>query len=97
MAEVKATLTAIMYDDKQRVRGVSYSTTIPTSLPISISTEIISDMIKLHLSHVEKINGTSKIYGRLSGITANLTQECYSFSVDGQPRQLLEKIIYDYD
>ena len=97
MAEVKATLTAIMYDDKQRVRGVSYNTTIPTSLPIEVASEIISDMVKLYLTHTEKINGTLKMCGRLSGITASLTQECYSFSVDGQPKQLLETITYDYD
>ncbi len=97
MAEIKATLTAIYYDDKERMTGLSYNTTIPTSLPISIANEIIYDIVESNLSHIENVNGSPKKYGKLSGVTANLTQECYCFSVTGTPRQLLQEINFDYE
>lgn len=68
MATVKASLTTIMYDNKDKVVGVSYNTTIPTSLPIWFASEIIRDIIGMHLSHTERINGANKLYGKLSCI-----------------------------
>lgn len=96
MAEIKATLSAVYYDGKGVNAGLAYTTTIPVSVPIETAERIINDIVCKHFSHTENVNNALKTFGALTGITANLGQDCYSFTVGKHPKSAPEEIIYPY-
>ena len=77
--KVMVTQRIVNYDTKLNVTGASYSTTLPLdTTPLEIAYEVMCIIAQ-------------DIGGDLSGLSADIGQNCYSFSVSGEPKNIADK------
>lgn len=86
--EILITQMSINYDKKLNVTSVSYATTIPTSVPLELAYNIIQNVVKRTFYYTEDVNNANRSRGTLEGITEDIGQERYCFSVGNNPKNI---------
>ena len=90
-------MMCISYNPKTlKMENVSYSTTIPTDIPIDTAVDIITHFISDELLWTENTGNRTKTNGKLVSITADVSGNMYCFSISGQPKKPDKEFDYNY-
>lgn len=96
--EIIVTQMSINYDKKLNISSVSYSTTIPTSVPLELACDIIQSIVNSTFYYTVNVNNANRSRGTLEGITEDVGQEHYCFSVGNNPKNIDKKeLVFSID
>lgn len=95
--EIEVKQTSVTYNDTLKITGISYSTTLPTSIPPEDALQIFKQFITDKMQQTVSVNGGNKIIGKLASITEDKMQQHYCFSLSGMPKLMDEHFIITVD
>lgn len=90
--EIEVKQTSVTYSDTLKITGISYSTTLPTSIPPEDALQIFKKFITEKMQQTVKAgNGGNKVIGKLASLTEDKVQQHYCFSISGMPKLMDER------
>lgn len=89
--EIEVRQTSVTYSDTLKITGISYSTTLPTSIPPEDALQVFKDFITDKMQQTISVNGGNKIIGKLASLTEDKVQQHYCFSLSGMPKLIDER------
>lgn len=95
--EVEVKQTSVTYSDTLKITGISYSTTLPTSIPPEDALQIFKNFITDKMQQTVGVNGGNKIIGKLASLTEDKVQQHYCFSINGMPKLMDERFTITVD
>lgn len=95
--EIEVRQTSVTYSDTLKIKGISYSTTLPTNIPPEDALQIFKQFITEKMQQTVSVNGGNKIIGKLASITEDKMQQHYCFSINGMPKLMDERFIIEVD
>lgn len=95
--EIEVKQTSVTYSDTLKITGISYSTTLPTSIPPEDALQIFKNFITDKMQQTVGVNGGNKIIGKLASLTEDKVQQHYCFSLSGMPKLMDERFTITVD
>lgn len=95
--EIEVKQTSVTYSDTLKITGISYSTTLPTSIPPEDALQIFKNFITDKMQQTVGVNGGNKIIGKLASLTEDKVQQHYCFSINGMPKLMDERFTITVD
>ena len=95
--EIEVKQTSVTYSDTLKITGISYSTTLPTSIPPEDALQIFKNFITDKMQQTVSVNGGNKIIGKLSSLTEDKIQQHYCISLSGMPKLMDERFTITVD
>lgn len=95
--EIEVKQTSVTYSDTLKITGISYSTTLPTSIPPEDALQIFKQFITEKMQQTVGVNGGNKIIGKLASLTEDKVQQHYCFSINGMPKLMDERFTITVD
>ena len=96
--EIEVKQTSVTYSDTLKITGISYSTTLPTSIPPEDALQIFKQFITDKMQHPVQVgNSGNKVIGKLASLTEDKVQQHYCFSINGMPKLMDERFTITVD
>lgn len=89
--EIEVKQTSVTYSDTLKIKGISYSTTLPTSIPPEDALQVLKKFVTEKMQQTISVNGGNKIIGKLASLTEDKVQQHYCFSLSGMPKLIDER------